>query len=671
MKEFATLYPHFLHGADYNPDQWLSYPDVLEQDTKMMAQAHCNCMSVGIFSWAMLEPNEGEYHFEEMDRIIENLASQGVKTILATPSAARPRWMAEKYEEVRRVNKAGVREQYNTRHNYCYTSPIYREKTAVIDRLLAERYGNNPNVILWHISNELGGECHCELCQNAFRQWLKKKYDNDLDKLNHAWWSTFWSHNVTDWEQIHSPRYHGEPDIIMTGLYLDWRNFVTYQTTDFMKMEIDAVKSVNPNIPVTTNLMWLPQDVDYHYLKDYIDVVSWDAYPTWHEEDQIRCAVDTAFNHNYFRSLKHKPFLLMESTPSNTNWQAVSKLKRPGMHRLASLQAVAHGSDSVQYFQWRKGRGGSEKFHGAVIDHNGKASGRVFEDVKQVGISLERLDEICGTKTNARVAIIFDNKNSWALSNASGFINADKKYMKTCLQHYKSFWKRGVDVDVISTGADLTGYDLVIMPMLYSLTQKQIDIIESYVAGGGTVVATYATGYVNETDLCYLGGFPGNQLKDVFGLTADEIDSLYETDKNAVVWDGKTYGVIDYCELITPTTAEVLGTYEEDFYKGMPALLKNSYKAGTAYYIGCRDTGELTDKLYEKLLHDLEIRTYDLPEGVTITSREQYLFVQNFNDYAVTVTLSGSYRNVETNEQCRDTVFLNAFGITVLCPNDQ
>ena len=667
MKKFATLHPHFLHGADYNPDQWLAYPEVLEQDPEMMAQAHCNCMSVGIFAWAMLEPREGEYHFEQLDSIIKNLATKGVKTILATPSAARPRWMAEKYPEVRRVNKNGIREQYNTRHNYCYTSPVYREKTAAIDRLLAERYGHDPNVILWHISNELGGECHCELCQAAFREWLKKKYDNDLDKLNHAWWSTFWSHNVTDWEQIRSPRYDGEPDIIMTGLYLDWRNFVTHQTTDFMKMEIETLKSVCPQIPVTTNLMWLPQDVDYHYLKDYIDVVSWDAYPSWHEEDQIRCAVDTAFNHNYFRSLKHKPFLLMESTPSNTNWQAVSKLKRPGMHRLASLQAVAHGSDSVQYFQWRKGRGGSEKFHGAVIDHNGKASGRVFEDVKQVGISLEKLDEICGTRTNAKVAIVYDNKNSWALSNASGFINADKKYMKTCLQHYKSFWKRGVDVDVISTGEELDSYALVVMPMLYSLTQADIDRIERYVAQGGTVVATYATGYVNETDLCYLGGFPGNELKAVFGLTADEIDSLYPTDKNSVCWNGKSYDVVDYCELITPTTAQVLGTYESDFYKGMPALLKNSYKAGMAYYIGCRDTGEMSDKLYEQLLDELNIRVYDLPEGVTVSSREKYLFVQNFNEHSVTLELPGSYRNVQTDERVGGLIHMEPFSILVIC----
>ena len=667
MKEYQTLYPHFLHGADYNPDQWLAYPEVLAQDPEMMRKAHCNCMSVGIFSWSMLEPAEGEYHFEQLDRFIDALAAKGIKTILATPSAARPRWLAEKYPQVRRVNKSGVREQYSARHNHCYTSPVYQEKTTTIDRLLAERYGNHPSVIAWHISNEFGGECHCELCQEAFRSWLKKKYDNSLDKLNHAWWSSFWSHTVTDWNQIRSPMHNGEPDIIMTGLYLDWRNFVTYQTTDFMKMEIDTIKSVCPNIPVTTNMMWLPQDIDYSYLKDYIDVVSWDAYPTWHEPDQTHCAMATAFHHDYFRSLKHKPFLLMESTPSNTNWQPVSKLKRPGMHRLASLQAVAHGSDSVQYFQWRKGRGGSEKFHGAVIDHNGKASGRVFEDVKQVGISLEKLDEICGTKTNARVAILFDMKNNWALSNASGFINADKKYMETCLQHYKSFWKRGVDVDVISTGEELSGYDLVLMPMLYSLDQAQIDRIEDYVAKGGTIVATYATGYADTTDLCYLGGFPGGKLKDIFGLVADEIDSLYPTDKNCVLWNKNSYPVVDYCELITPLTAEVLGVYGEDFYKNTPALLTNRYGLGNAYYIGCRDTGELSDALYEKLLAKLQIKTYDLPEGVSIHTRESYLFIENYNDHAVTVNLPGTYRNMETGQLYCDTVCVDPYNIVIVC----
>ena len=239
--------------------------------------------------------------------------------------------------------------------------------------------------------------------------------------------------------------------------------------------------------------------------------------------------------------------------------------------------------------------------------------------------------------------------------------------MKTCLQHYKSFWKRGVDVDVISTGEELSGYDLVVMPMLYSMDEAQIDRIESYVAGGGTVVATYATGYVDTTDLCYLGGFPGSKLKDVFGLVADEIDSLYPTDKNSVLWNGTEYPVIDYCELITPTTAEVLGTYGEDFYKDMPALLANNYKDGHAYYIGCRDTGELADTLYDKLLAALHIKTYDLPEGVSIHARESYLFIENYNDHPVTVNLPGSYRNIETEQLYNDTVCLNPYDIVVVC----
>lgn len=666
MKTNITSYPNFLHGADYNPDQWLEYSSILEEDPELMQHAHCNCMSVGIFAWSTLEPSEGEYHFEELDAVIKRLSAKGIKTILATPSAARPRWLAEKYPEVRRVNKNGIRELYNTRHNYCYTSPIYREKTAAIDKKLAIRYGNNPDVILWHISNELGGECHCDLCQKAFRNWLKIKYDNDLNKLNHAWWSTFWSHTVTDWDQITSPMYHGEPDIIMTGLYLDWRNFVTYQTTDFMKMEIDTIKSVCPDIPVTTNLMQLPQGVDYSYLKDYIDVVSWDSYPLWHNTDPINTAITTAFNHDYFRSLKNKPFLLMESTPSNTNWQAVSKLKRPGMHKLASLQAVAHGSDSVQYFQWRKGRGGSEKFHGAVIDHNGHAAGRVFEDVRQVGISLEKLHEICSTKTNAKVAVLYDIKSDWAISNASGFINADKKYLQICIEHYSSFWTRGVDVDVISTGADLSEYKLVVIPMLYSLDQSMIDMIDTYVVNGGTVVATYATGYVNETDLCYLGGFPGGKLKDVFGLTADEIDSLYPNEHNSVVWNGKSYPVVDYCELITPTTAQVLGVYGSDFYKNSPALLRNNYGKGQAYYIGCRDTGELFDTVYDMLLQQLGIHTYKLPEGVSIHRRSNYLFIENYTNTPVTISLAGAHQDIESGVSYVDSVPLPAYGIVVV-----
>lgn len=673
MKKYLMKYHHFLHGGDYNPEQWLQYPDVLKQDIEYMKKAHCNAMSIGIFSWAFLEPEEGVYNFEYFDKIVNDLCENGIQIVLATPSGARPRWLAEKYPEVLRVNNDSVKQIYGVRHNHCYTSPIYREKVANINHRIAERYKDNPNVILWHISNEYGGECHCELCQAAFREFLKKKYHNSLDELNHAWWTGFWSHTVTDWEQIHSPVSNGEPDSVIPGLFLDWKHFVTYQTTDFMRHEIAAVKSVTPDIPVTTNFMGPYQPLDYHYMKDYVDVISWDSYPEWHSErGNVIEAYISGFAHDLHRCLKQQPFLLMESTPSLTNWQRICKLKRPGMHKLAAMQAVAHGSDSVQYFQWRKGRGGSEKFHGAVIDHNGKAEGRVFDDVKNVGITLEKLEDLLGTATNSEVAVVYEFQNRWAIDNTSGLRNHDlnKRYNRTCVNHYKEFWKRGVNVDVIGIESDFSKYKVLVLPMLYMISEKNIARIAEFAANGGTVIGTYFTGYVNETDLCYLGGFPGGKLKEVFGLVADEIDTLHPTQRNTFSVDGKSYETKDYCELITPTTAEILGEYTSDFYAGKPMLLRNKYQNGTAYYIGCRDTGEFLNDFYANIIRKTGIRCYDLPAEVTMHSRtdgeNEFVFVENYADTEKTVSLPDAYTDMETGLAVSGDVTMPPFTVRIL-----
>lgn len=665
------LHERILHGCDYNPEQWIDYPEILEQDIEYMKKANMNVMSVGIFSWALLEPEEGVFDFGFMDRVIEKLGENGIKIILATPSAAKPRWLAEKYPEVLRVLPDGKRLTYGERHNHCYSSPIYREKTAIIDKLLAERYSSNENVILWHISNEFGGECHCELCRRAFRDYLKKRYDNDLKKLNHAWWSSFWSHNVTDWGQIDPPSDIGDANNVMTGLYMDWRDFVTYQTTEFMRTEIEAVRRVNPDIPVTTNFMGPYQSLDYHYMKNFIDVVSWDSYPTWHSDrGDVYEGYSIAFAHDLNRGLKKQPFLLMESTPSLTNWHPYNKLKKPNMHKLSSVQAIAHGSDSVQYFQWRKGRGGQEKFHGAVIDHNGKADGRVFNDVKNLGETLKKINEAAGMPVRADAAVVYEFRNRWAIDNCSGFCISDKKYKRTCINHYKELWKRGINADVIGINSSFDEYKLLILPMLYSVSEEQAERICSFVKNGGVVVAGYLLGYVNETDLCYMGGFPGGKLKEAFGLTADEIDTLYPRQRNSVKMNGRSYEAVDYCEQITPNTAEVLGIYEQDFYKGTPAVLKNSYGRGKTYYIACRDSGELLEDLYAEILKETQIAGYDLPCGVTIHSREsedkKILFIENYNEEPKSIVLSGSFADMETGEECGGQIAIGSYGVRIL-----
>ncbi|WP_278601087.1 beta-galactosidase, partial [Clostridium tertium] len=501
-----NIFNKFLHGADYNPEQWLDYPDIFEKDIELMKKAHCNVMSIGIFSWAALEPEEGVFNFEWLDKVINTLYENGINTILATPSGARPAWLSQKYPEVLRVAENRVRNLHGFRHNHCYTSPIYREKTAILNGKLAERYANNPAVIMWHISNEYGGECHCELCQEEFRKWLKEKYKT-LDNLNKKWWTTFWSHTFTSWDQIESPSPIGENQV--HALNLDWKRFVTDRTIDFMRHEIDTVKKYNSSIPATTNFMYYYEGLNYFKFKDYVDVVSYDSYPEWHSESNIESAYKVAAYFDIMRSIKGKPFMLMESTPSMTNWQRVSKLKRPGMHKLASIQAVAHGSNTVQYFQWRKSRGSSEKLHGAVVDHYGKEDTRVFNDVAEVGITLEKINDVINSKVESKVAIVFDWENMWALKDSQGPRNIGLNYIDIVTEYYKVFWELGINVDFVDMEGNIDKYDLVIAPILYMTRSEYQDKIRAFVEKGGNFVMTYWSSIVNDVDLCYLGGFPG------------------------------------------------------------------------------------------------------------------------------------------------------------------
>jgi beta-galactosidase len=673
-------FPHFLHGGDYNPDQWKHMPEIWDEDMRLMKLAHCNVMSVGIFSWASLEPEEGKFEFGWLDTIMDKLAENGVYAILATPSGARPAWLAQKYPEVLRVLPNRQRILFGARHNHCYTSPVYREKTRLINQKLAERYKDHPALLAWHVSNEYGGECHCELCQQAFREWLKKKYDNDLDKLNRAWWTGFWSHTYTDWDQIQSPAPHGEGSI--HGLNLDWKRFVTHQTIEFMKNEIAPLREITPNVPVTTNFMGTYTGLNYWKFAPELDVISWDNYPRWHgEEPDWELAYKVAFVHDINRSLKGgKPFMLMESTPSMTNWMQVAKLKRPGMHLLSSIQAVAHGSDTVQYFQWRKSRGCVEKFHGAVVDHCGHENTRVFRDVAEVGKVLEKLDPIIGTTVRPEVAIIYDWENRWAIDDAQGPRREKKDYLLTCQSHYRPFWENGVPVDVIDMDCDFSGYKLLIAPMLYMVRPGVAERIEKFVEEGGTFVTTYWSGIVDENDLCFLGGFPG-PLRKVTGIWSEEIDALYDHDVNHVVLKDDNplglkgeYEARELCDLIHAETAEVLATYKSDFYAGRPALTVNSFGKGKAYYIAFRNNGDFLTDFYGALIKELNLKRAvdtELPQGVTAQMRTDgervFVFILNFVPEERQVDLKEMrFKDMITGEDVTGRVSLPPYGVKIL-----
>lgn len=670
-KHACPTYPHFLHGADYNPEQWMDDKSVWDADMELMRQANCNEMSVGIFSWAKLEPREGEYDFSFLDEIIEKVAANGGKIILATPSGARPRWLAEKYPEVLRVGPDGVREHFRARHNHCFTSPAYREKVGQMNRQLARRYGNHPAVVAWHISNEYGGECRCPLCANAFRDYLRGKFGNDISKLNRAWWTTFWSKTFDSFDQIEPPGIHTETGI--HGLNLEWRRFVTHQTMDFIENEVAPIRELSPHLPVTINMMYEFYDLNYYEVAKVIDIASWDSYPEWHNGDDAIIAQQTAFWHDLYRSLKDRPFLLMESTPSLVNWKPYNKPKRPGMDVLSSLQAVAHGSDSVQYFQWRKSRGSSEKFHGAVVGHDGTGDTRVFRSVRETGRVLKQIDEICGTLTPARAAVVFDWENMWALDDCQGYANAGKKYMETCYSYHRFFWEKGIDCDIVSRQADLSRYALVVAPMLYMTEETTVENLRSYVAQGGTLLATYMLGTVDGNDLCWLGGIPAGTLKEVFGITAEEIDTLYPAERQHAVMDGREHELVDYCEVVHLRGAEALAVYTDGYYQDMPAVTSHAYGKGRAVYQACRDSGSLKEQVLCALIGDCGIASNvdmeRLPHGVTAHSRTDgehtYLFVENYSDKpAGPIALRGTMLDMLSGEQTRECT-LEPYGFRI------
>lgn len=665
--------PVLLHGGDYNPDQWLDRPDILEEDIKMMKKAGVNTATVGVFSWSALEPQEGNFQFGWLHDIMDKLYENGIYTVLATPTGARPAWMDEKYPSVLRVEKDGRRNHHSGRHNHCMSSLEYRALVEKMDTKLAQEFGSHPGLILWHISNELGGECYCDSCKKRFQEYLREKYHNNIEELNKQWWTSFWSRRFDSFEQIEPPYDNGEHSIL--GLNLDWKRFNSWNMKDYLAFERRILKKYTPQVPATANFMKLFEQLDYVDLAKEIDIISWDGYPSWNNdyETPADTAAELSFDHAVMRSLKKdKPFMLMESTPSLVNWHSVNKLKRPGILRASSIQTIGCGSDTVQYFQWRKGRGAAEQFHGAVVDHLGRDDTRVFKEVSEVGELLKKLAPVTGSRVASKAAVLFDWSNRWAIKDMQGMARDTKKYEKEVRKFYNIHLKKGINADIVFPLEDLSSYSLVVLPMYYAVSKEAGAWLKEYVKNGGTVVATYLTAYVNENTLAYLGGFPGAGLGEVFGLYAEELDTLYPTDSNAVLMkDGNKAIVKDYCELIKLTGAEVLGTYESDFYAGMPAVTVHSYGNGKAYYIGARMEEEDLIKFFTPIWSECGIKEKELPEGVEYLARtaedgSTFDFYVNYNAMPVTVQLSKDGTNLLNGEAVSGKVEILPFNAVVV-----
>ncbi len=638
--------PKMFYGGDYNPEQWDH--DTHLDDLELFKQAGIDIATLNVFSWARNQPDEVTYNFEWLDNYINSLYESGIYTCLATSTGAHPAWMATRYPDILRVEKDGRKRKFGGRHNSCPNSPTYRHYSVEIARRLAERYKEHPAILVWHISNEYGGECYCDNCEKAFRVWLKQRYGT-LDAVNKAWNTAFWGHTFYDWDEIVVPDHRseewGENSSSFQGISLDYTRFNSDSMLECYQLEYDAIRSIIPDALITTNLMGFYKPLDYFKWAKHMDIVSWDNYPGLNTPVSF-----TALAHDLMRGLKDgDPFMLMEQTPSQQNWQPYNSLKRPGVMRLWSYQAVAHGADTVMFFQLRRSIGACEKFHGAVIEHAGHANTRVFRETSALGHELQKLgDQLLDSRIEASVAILFDWDNWWAIDKSSGPTVA-LQYVEQIHKYYKALYNRNVQVDIVSVDSDLSGYKLVIAPVLYMVKPGLAAKLEQFTENGGTFVTTFFSGIVNENDLVTLGGYPG-ELRKLLGIWVEEIDALLPSMRNSIVMKetiGELSGSYEcgmLCDLLHTEGADVLAEYGTDFYKGMPVLTRHAFGQGEAWYIASDGEESFIAGLLQHLCQQQSIQpVLDTPAGVEAGRRvkdgQAFLFLLNHNAEAATVEL--------------------------------
>lgn len=639
----------FMFGGDWNPEQWDE--STWEHDIEMLEDAHINEATINVFSWALLQPDEHHYDFAMLDGIVDLLVRHRFNIVLATSTAALPAWLVREHPEVMRTDANGRRRVFSGRHNFCPTAPVFRTMSAELAGALARRYAQTPRLRAWHVGNEYGGGggmCYCDLCAQAFRVWLQERYGS-IEVVNRAWCTNFWGHTLHSWADVVPPVTYGDGiDVersVISGLLMDYRRFQNESQLACFVNERDAIREIDGTTPITTNLMGTFKDLDYFAWGREMDVVSWDNYPGMDTPSSY-----TAMCHDLMRGVgSGKPFMLMEQTPNQQNWFPYCAVKRPGEVRALSWQAVAHGADTVQFFQLKQSLGGCERFHGAVIGHDGGEESRTFQQTAQLGAELSRVGEaILGSMPRARVAMMFDWESYWSLEGCVG-PTTGFSYPQEVHRFYRALHARNVAVDMIASTSDaetLRRYDLVVAPALIMVKPGVEQAVNAYVRAGGHFVTGYMSGIHDERDLVVPGGYPG-PFRALAGVWAEEIDALAPDDGIDVLAaadDTHVAGPVRYgrgaivASIMRLEGARALAVYGGDgFYAGTAAVTANDVGAGVVYYVGTPLDDRGMDTLMGSIVERLDLPATQTPEGVEVSRRvgedgREFTFVINTTD---------------------------------------
>jgi beta-galactosidase len=625
------------YGGDYNPEQWPE--EVWSEDARLMGEAKVNLVSLGIFSWAKIEPREGEFDFGWLDRVMDTLHGAGVRVDLATATASPPPWLTHRYPEVLPVTESGVRLAIGSRQQYCPSSPVYRRLAARLTSAIAERYSGHPALEMWHINNEYGchlSRCYCEVSAQSFREWLQRKYGS-VDELNSAWGTAFWSQQYSEFAEVQPPRqapYSHNP-----AQLLDFDRFSSDELLVLYRAEAAIVRAATPGTLVTTNFMGFFKPVDYWSWASEVDVISDDCYPDPVDPESPARA---AMAHDLMRSLRGgQPWLLMEQATSAVNWRPWNAAKQPGQMAAGSAQAIARGADGILFFQWRQSVSGAEKFHSGMVPHAGTNS-RVWREVTDLGTALEGMVDVAGTTVPASVAVVFEWDSWWSIEQPD--LPGNLNYVDGVFAWYQALFDRNVVVDFVRGGSDLNRYDVVIVPRLFAASEATLNNLAQYGASGGTLLVTYQTGITDERARITSDGYLG-ALQATLGIRVEEFAPLAQPDRPGaaavepptIALAGSLSGLGSlWSEYVHCTDAEVESTFASGPLSGWPAITRS----GRSWYAATLPDGPIIGALLERALTAAGVRFDPADSSVERVVRGDWEFEIDHTTQAVRVTRS-------------------------------
>jgi beta-galactosidase len=501
-------------GAAYYPEHWPE--EHWPEDIRLMREAGLTVARMAEFAWSTMEPAGGVFHLDWLERAISMLAGAGIVSVLGTPTAAPPAWLVQQHPDLMAVDENGRRVQFGNRCHYCVNAPALHAATRRIVAAMAERFGDHPQVIGWQIDNEYNRVCYCDRCRRHFQRYLAERFGS-LEALNHHWSTAYWSQTYSAWEQIPIPIGPHNP-----GLMLEFKRFVTDSYRRFQRLQLDALRPhLRPGVWVTHNFMHWSDRYDHYELAEDLDLASWNWYVATGHHDYLASGAA----HDLVRGFKRRNFWLIETQPGSVNWSALNNTLNQGEARTMAWHAVAHGADAVSYWQWRSAPGGQEQYHGTLVDQSGQPR-PFYDEVQQLGRELAAASSLlAGSAPVSRVAILSCYDSRWSVQAQPH--HRDFDYVAHLEHYYRPLAAGNLGVDVISAGAPLQGYRLVIAPALVIVTERQAARLSDFVKEGGHLVLTVRCGMKNGYNALLPLRQPG-LLAELAGAQVEEYYALLD-----------------------------------------------------------------------------------------------------------------------------------------------